>query len=122
GLPVKGNVIRRKEHVRRIATSLGPLALRDGVLDGVRIETELAGQRVQPGPVRRADIHPHKAIRFFEVVGDLLEREVIGLDDAGPTAPRANVVLHWAILPASSHAMSMKGDTHLTTRRVTSFS
>ena len=79
-----------QEEVRRVPRRLRPLVLRRCVLDGEAVEAELLGELRELVVVGHAQIGPDDAVGLLEVVGDLLEREVVGFDDAVAPHPRAN--------------------------------
>jgi len=73
--------------VRAVAVELGPLVLGDGVLDGQTVQLEFLGDRGDVVLVRFADVHPDDGRGFLEVVGDLLDGKVLGLEDPVPVRP-----------------------------------
>jgi len=75
--------------VGRIALELGPLVVLEGVLDRERVEAELVGDLLEVVPVGHAQVGPDDAVLLLEVVGDLLDREVLVGEDALAPDPGA---------------------------------
>ena len=57
-----------------------------GILHGVWVESQLLGEIVEVLRIRTADINPHQTAILVEVVGEQLEREVLGCQ--GPVTPQ----------------------------------
>jgi hypothetical protein len=79
---VGGNGVGRDEGMRGVASGLGPLRVRNRVLDGMGVEGELPGQRLKVDSLGVAEIDPHQTARLIEIVGDTLELEVLLLEDS----------------------------------------
>ena len=84
GLELRG--VDGEEGVLGVPGRLGPLAGGDGVLDGVRVEPELRGQRAQTGVVRLAEVDPDERVLALQELGHVLEREVL-VDDLAVLPP-----------------------------------
>jgi hypothetical protein len=72
--------VRRHEEVRRVSSRLGSFVFGDGVLDRVPVESEFLTELHEVVLVRSADVRPDKAVWFLQVVGYLLQGEVLCLE------------------------------------------
>ena len=79
---VEVNGVAHHEQVAGVALDFRPLVLPEGVLDGELVKAELVLQLLHLLGRRRAVVDPHDRVGTFEVVGDVRDGVVLGLEDA----------------------------------------
>jgi len=77
--------------VAGVAAGLGALVHLDGVLDRVPVQAELVGETVEQGGIGRAEVGPDQHVVLLEVVRDVVEREVLGLENSVSPDPCAYI-------------------------------
>ena len=82
-----------------VVVELRPLVLAERVLDGELVQAELAGELVELVLRRSAEVDPHDRVGLLEVVGDVGDREVLGLENALAVHP-GHGLAHGSTLPA----------------------
>ena len=75
-----------------IAGGLGALGVGDGVLDGVLIKVQLVGEFTEHIVIGVAQIHPQQRAVLVQVIGNIGEREVFGLQLAAEPQPGPDTV------------------------------
>jgi hypothetical protein len=77
-----GGRVHRDKSMSCVPRGLRTLTSRDGILHRVRIQGQLIGQLQEERVVGLAQIEPHQRAIILQMVGDLLEREVLDLEPA----------------------------------------
>ena len=93
GLGVDPHGVAGQEGVGGVVVELGPLVGLERVLDGQLVQAELVGQLVELVARRAAQVDPDHRVGPFEVVGDVGDREVLGLQHALAVHPGVGHVL-----------------------------
>ena len=92
-----------EEGVRGVAGGLGPLATRDHVLDRVLVEAEFVGELADDPMVRVAHVHPDQRALLVEVLRNVGEGKVLGLQLAIEPQTGPAVVTHESTLPTPAY-------------------
>ena len=64
-----------------VAVELGALVGPERVLDGELVQAELAGELVELFLRGAAEVDPHHGVGLLQVLGDVGDREALGLED-----------------------------------------
>ena len=80
-LDVDAHGVAGQEQVGGVAVELGALVGAERVLDGELVQAELAGELVELLLRRAAQVHPHDGVGVLEVLGDVGDREALGLEN-----------------------------------------
>jgi len=84
---VEADGVGAEEQVGLVAVELWPLVLVDRILDRQRVQPELLRHRRQVVLVGGAQVQPDNRAWHGEVVGDVGDREALGLQDAVAVHP-----------------------------------
>jgi hypothetical protein len=87
------HAVAGEEGVGGVGVELGPMVGLEGVLHRERVQAELVGQLVQLVDRRPAQVDPDHRARPLQVVGDVGDREALGLQDALAVHPGVGHVL-----------------------------
>jgi hypothetical protein len=84
---VQRHGVRGDEQVAVVPVELGALMLLAGVLDGESVQAEFLADGGQVIGIGRAHVQPHGDARLPDVLGDILHREVLGLENTAAVQP-----------------------------------
>ena len=96
---VQAHRVGAEEQVGLVAVQLWPLVLVDRILDGQGVQPELLRHRRQVVLVRDAQVQPDNRAGFGETVGDIGDREALGLQDT-VAVHRVRAIHHSLSVPA----------------------
>jgi hypothetical protein len=91
-----------QEQVRGVAVELGTLMRSQGVFDSQLVQAELSGELVELQLRGGAQVHPHHGVGPLEVVGDLGDGEVLGLEDALAVRPGHGIAHDTLLHPSAA--------------------